>query len=71
MFHDRELLAQTMPAKGFSTMTVNGAATTADSVSIRRYNAFLCWLRDWAALLYGIDVGIIGGALPYWRRLRS
>jgi MFS family permease len=46
-------------------MTVNGAATTADSVSIRRYNAFLLLVAGLGGLLYGIDVGIIGGALPY------
>ncbi len=32
---------------------------------IRRYNAFLLLVAGLGGLLYGIDVGIIGGALPY------
>ena len=31
----------------------------------RRYNAFLLLVAGLGGLLYGIDVGIIGGALPY------
>ncbi len=46
-------------------MTVNGAARIADSAAIRRYNAFLLLVAGLGGLLYGIDVGIIGGALPY------
>jgi MFS family permease len=46
-------------------MTSNGAANTADSAAIRRYNAFLLLVAGLGGLLYGIDVGIIGGALPY------
>ncbi|MGC1462621.1 MAG: MFS transporter [Terracidiphilus sp.] len=46
-------------------MTANGAATNSDSLSIRRYNAFLLLVAGLGGLLYGIDVGIIGGALPY------
>jgi MFS family permease len=46
-------------------MTSNGAASTADSAAIRRYNAFLLLVAGLGGLLYGIDVGIIGGALPY------
>src|SRR5208337_677219 len=34
-------------------------------VSIQRYNAFLLLVAGLGGLLYGIDVGIIGGALPY------
>ena len=33
--------------------------------AIRRYNAFLLLVAGLGGLLYGIDVGIIGGALPY------
>ncbi len=33
--------------------------------AIRRYNAFLLMVAGLGGLLYGIDVGIIGGALPY------
>jgi MFS transporter, SP family, solute carrier family 2 (myo-inositol transporter), member 13 len=36
-----------------------------NSVSIQRYNAFLLLVAGLGGLLYGIDVGIIGGALPY------
>ncbi len=46
-------------------MTANGAATSSDSASVRRYNAFLLLVAGLGGLLYGIDVGIIGGALPY------
>jgi MFS family permease len=35
------------------------------SAAIRRYNAFLLLVAGLGGLLYGIDVGIIGGALPY------
>ncbi len=41
------------------------AFTSADSASIRRYNAFLLLVAGLGGLLYGIDVGIIGGAYPY------
>jgi len=41
------------------------AATLTDSVAIRRYNAFLLLVAGLGGLLYGIDVGIIGGAYPY------
>ena len=37
----------------------------ADSAAIRRYNAFLLLVAGLGGLLYGIDVGIIGGAYPY------
>jgi MFS family permease len=37
----------------------------ADSSSIHRYNAFLLLVAGLGGLLYGVDVGIIGGALPY------
>jgi MFS family permease len=46
-------------------MTANDAAQWTDSPTIRRYNAFLLLVAGLGGLLYGIDVGIIGGALPY------
>ena len=51
-------------------MSATGPATTrtiatGDSAAIRRYNAFLLLVAGLGGLLYGIDVGIIGGALPY------
>lgn len=46
-------------------MTANGATDTADSAAISRYNTFLLFVAGLGGLLYGIDVGIIGGALPY------
>ena len=36
-----------------------------DSAAIQKYNAFLLMVAGLGGLLYGIDVGIIGGALPY------
>ena len=38
---------------------------TADSDEKRLYNRFLLLVAGLGGLLYGIDVGIIGGALPY------
>ena len=49
-------------------MTTTGATrlpAMAESAAIRRYNAFLLLVAGLGGLLYGIDVGIIGGALPY------
>jgi len=46
------------------TQTDN-ASQLASSSSIRRYNLFLLLVAGLGGLLYGIDVGIIGGALPY------
>jgi len=40
-------------------------AALAEAATIRRYNAFLLLVAGLGGLLYGIDVGIIGGALPY------
>jgi hypothetical protein len=37
----------------------------ANGVEKRRYNLFLLLVAGLGGLLYGIDVGIIGGALPY------
>ncbi len=36
-----------------------------DNTATRRYNAFLLLVAGLGGLLYGIDVGIIGGAYPY------
>ena len=38
---------------------------SADPSAKRRYNLFLLLVAGLGGLLYGIDVGIIGGALPY------
>ncbi len=49
-------------------MTASGSAraqSPADSAAMRRYNAFLLLVAGLGGLLYGIDVGIIGGAVPY------
>jgi MFS family permease len=46
-------------------MTVDRAPEAALEASLRRYNAFLLLVAGLGGLLYGIDVGIIGGALPY------
>ena len=46
-------------------MTANGTTTTGDSTANARYNAFLLLVAGLGGLLYGIDVGIIGGAIPY------
>lgn len=34
-------------------------------MSIRRYNRLLLWVAGLGGLLYGVDIGIIAGALPY------
>jgi SP family myo-inositol transporter-like MFS transporter 13 len=39
--------------------------TTADLSQIRSYNRLLLLVAGLGGLLYGVDVGIIGGALPY------
>jgi SP family myo-inositol transporter-like MFS transporter 13 len=49
-------------------MTADGsmrAQALAGSAAMRRYNAFLLLVAGLGGLLYGIDVGIIGGAVPY------
>jgi MFS family permease len=48
-----------------ASMTPNTAAQTAASNAARRYSAFLLLVAGLGGLLYGIDVGIIGGAYPY------
>jgi SP family myo-inositol transporter-like MFS transporter 13 len=50
------------------TSPPEGSATRSARVgsrSTRRYNAFLLLVAGLGGLLYGIDVGIIGGAYPY------
>ena len=47
-------------------MSVNvSSSAPAPAAAIRRYNAFLLLVAGFGGLLYGIDVGIIGGAYPY------
>ncbi len=46
-------------------MTSTGAIDLHSAAEIRRYNIFLLLVAGLGGLLYGIDVGIIGGALPY------
>jgi SP family myo-inositol transporter-like MFS transporter 13 len=51
----------------FMTMTANGPTDMPLPIDAakRRYNLFLLVVAGLGGLLYGIDVGIIGGALPY------
>lgn len=46
-------------------MSSPGSIEPRSPVSIQRYNIFLLLVAGLGGLLYGIDVGIIGGALPY------
>jgi len=46
-------------------MTTHDISVTANSDSKRGYNLFLLLVSGLGGLLYGVDVGIIGGALPY------
>ncbi|MGH9589134.1 MAG: MFS transporter, partial [Terracidiphilus sp.] len=48
-----------------TSATGGSASSSAPARAIRRYNAFLLLVAGLGGLLYGIDVGIIGGALPY------
>lgn len=50
----------TVPSNGPATAPAPGG-----SLANRRYNGFLLLVAGLGGLLYGIDVGIIGGALPY------
>ncbi len=52
---------RTMRATAGSARAPGGDSTA----KIRRYNAFLLVVAGLGGLLYGIDVGIIGGAYPY------
>ena len=56
--------------KGIPTVMVFANSSTANSVSVnssakRGYNLFLLVVAGLGGLLYGMDIGIIGGALPY------
>src|SRR5579884_2248276 len=46
---------------------MNGTALNTGSIDPKRlrYNRFLLLVAGLGGLLYGVDVGIIGGALPY------
>jgi MFS family permease len=44
---------------------IHAIPESANVSSKRRYNLFLLVVAGLGGLLYGIDVGIIGGALPY------
>ena len=44
---------------------INSTPLSADASAKHRYNIFLLLVAGLGGLLYGIDVGIIGGALPY------
>ena len=44
---------------------IGSAGLSSPSPAIRRYNSFLLLVSGLGGLLYGIDVGIIGGAYPY------
>ena len=46
-------------------MNSAGLPNETASAAMRRYNAFLLLVAGLGGLLYGIDVGIIGGAVPY------
>ena len=41
------------------------SAASSNSAAIQRYNLFLLLVAGLGGLLYGVDVGIIGGAYPY------
>src|SRR6201986_3584750 len=47
------------------SVTSGNAPAIADAAGKRGYNLFLLFVAGLGGLLYGIDVGIIGGALPY------
>lgn len=48
------------------TLNQSGAGTDAESASgLRLYNRFLLLVAGLGGLLFGVDVGIISGALPY------
>jgi MFS family permease len=48
-----------------NALPVDSISSSADASGNRGYNAFLLVVAGLGGLLYGIDVGIIGGALPY------
>jgi SP family myo-inositol transporter-like MFS transporter 13 len=46
-------------------MTLDASSTTVAASNRRTYNLLLLCVAGLGGLLYGVDVGIIGGALPY------
>ncbi len=48
-----------------ATLDPTNALDAGSSAAMRRYNLILLTVSGLGGLLYGIDVGIIGGALPY------
>lgn len=48
-----------------ATLDSTNALDAGPSAAMRRYNLILLTVAGLGGLLYGIDVGIIGGALPY------
>lgn len=46
-------------------MSQNSVATSVVPASVRRYSLFLMFIAGLGGLLYGIDVGIMAGALPF------
>ena len=48
-----------------ASSSFSGPLATANGKSRSTYNSFLLLVAGLGGLLYGIDVGIIGGALPY------
>jgi MFS transporter, SP family, solute carrier family 2 (myo-inositol transporter), member 13 len=48
-----------------TSSTYSDSLTSGSDKTRRTYNAFLLLVAGLGGLLYGIDVGIIGGALPY------
>ncbi len=48
-----------------ATFGSTNALAAAPTIAMRRYNLILLTVAGLGGLLYGIDVGIIGGALPY------
>jgi MFS family permease len=55
------------PRKGL-TMTASDSTAMpelADSAALRRYNAFLLLVAGLGGLLFGMDIGIVAGAVPY------
>jgi MFS transporter, SP family, solute carrier family 2 (myo-inositol transporter), member 13 len=53
------------PRPNMSSNTQSGPSASAVATHLVRYNRFLLLVAGLGGLLYGIDVGIIGGALPY------
>ncbi len=48
-----------------NAIPIDSVSSSSGSTGRRGYNAFLLVVAGLGGLLYGIDVGIIGGALPY------